>query len=361
MSAWLLSKSDLARYPFAEEAARYVESLGLTLADFEKPEFVSILDRAEQRIVEALRFGAVNYLEEPGREDIEILSFPLAVALVKALDDSFLRRRYALSESKRLDSLLGKEPDAGKVAYLASSFLGWKVEALKPSPGTVYAYAVHFVDYLKAAPSFQDEKWKLVNRPVQAGRVYLGRDDMARLIAEGARLKVENRLEGRLGAEVPASLKPRLERIGALLAERRLQIRVEELPATVVTAAFPPCIRQLYEGLIAGKHLSHVARFTLTAFLIHVGMSTEEITKLFTRIADADERMTRYQVEHIAGRRGSGTRYTPYRCDSLKTHGLCVDGGIHCGNVRHPLTYYKRAARTRARPPPQPQADAQQP
>lgn len=358
MSTWLLSKSDLAKYPFAEEAARYVESLGFMLADFDRPEYATVLDRAEQRITEALRFGAVSYREEPGREDVEILSFPLSVALVKALNDSFLRRRYALSESKRLDGLLAKEPDLGKIAYLASSFLGWRVDALKPSPGSIYEYAVHFVDYLKVAPSFQDEKWKLVNRPVQAARVYLGREDMARLVAEGARLKVERRLEGALDAQIPASFRPRLERLVAVLATRRAQFQAEELPKTVVTGAFPPCIRQLYDGLLVGKHLSHVARFTLTSFLLNVGMSTEEVTRLFTRSPDADQRMTRYQVEHIAGRRGSGTRYTPPNCGTLKTHGLCVDDGAHCGSVRHALTYYKRAARTRAAPPPQAQAKA---
>ncbi|MEM2904126.1 MAG: DNA primase large subunit PriL [Candidatus Bathyarchaeia archaeon] len=359
MSVWLLSKPDLARYPFAEEAARYVESLELTLADFAKPEYLPILERAEQRILEALRAGVVNYVEEPGREDVETLSFPAAVALVKALDDDFLRRRYALGESKRLDSLLGKEHDAEKIAYLAASFLGWKVEALKPTPGSIYEYAVHFVDYLKVAPSFQDEKWKLVNRPVQAGRVYLGRDDMARLIAEGVRMKVERRLEGALNAPLPASFQPRLERIAALLATRRAQFQAEELPKTVVTAAFPPCIRQLYDGLLAGRHLSHVGRFTLTSFLLTVGMKPDEVTRLFTQSPDADERMTRYQVEHIAGRRGSGTRYTPPKCGTLKTHGLCVDNGLHCGNVRHALTYYRRAARMRVPPTPtQPAATA---
>ncbi|MEM1570427.1 MAG: hypothetical protein QXG56_06890, partial [Candidatus Bathyarchaeia archaeon] len=53
----------------------------------------------------------------------------------------------------------------------------------------------------------------------------------------------------------------------------------------------------------------------------------------------------RYQVEHIAGLRGSRTKYTPPKCETLKTHGLCVEGGRFCRGVKHPLSYYRRAIR----------------
>lgn len=36
--------------------------------------------------------------------------------------------------------------------------------------------------------------------------------------------------------------------------------------------------------------------------------------------ADYSERMTRYQVEHIAGEKGSRTRYIPPKCDTLQAH-----------------------------------------
>lgn len=33
--------------------------------------------------------------------------------------------------------------------------------------------------------------------------------------------------------------------------------------------------------------------------------------------------MMHYQVEHIAGMRGSGARYIPPKCETMRTHGLC--------------------------------------
>jgi len=32
------------------------------------------------------------------------------------------------------------------------------------------------------------------------------------------------------------------------------------------------------------------------------------------------------------------------RCDTLRTHGLCVESDELCKRVRHPLSYYNRKA-----------------
>lgn len=55
-----------------------------------------------------------------------------------------------------------------------------------------------------------------------------------------------------------------------------------------------------------------------------------------------DARTTRYQVEHIAGVRGSRTRHIPPRCDTLRTHGICITPDEICKEIRHPLAYYGR-------------------
>lgn len=70
-------------------------------------------------------------------------------------------------------------------------------------------------------------------------------------------------------------------------------------------------------------------------------MKPTDIVDLFRSSSDFNERMTRYQVEHIAGERGSGTKYIPPTCDTLRTHGLCLGMNDTCKGVRHPLTYYR--------------------
>jgi DNA primase large subunit len=74
-------------------------------------------------------------------------------------------------------------------------------------------------------------------------------------------------------------------------------------------------------------------------------MLTENIIELFKNFPDFNERMTRYQVEHIAGERGSRTRYKPPKCDTLKTHGLCAEPDETCRKANHPINYYKRKSK----------------
>lgn len=342
--AFPLSRADLAKYPFTREAARYVESIGLNLGDMDKPDFAPILNRAEERIVEALKSGESRFREDLDYE-VEALSFPVSVALVRALGDPFLKRRFALSEAKRVQGLLMGE-DPSKIAYLASSTLNWRV-SFKPNLGRPREFLMGFVDYLKVAPSFHDEKWKLVNRIVMDGLVHVTEEELVRLMVEGIRHRFEKILEPKLDLELPKSLRERLERIGELLSQRKRILKAEELPKVAFTDSFPPCIKVLYGALLSGKAMSHVGRFTLTSFLLSVGMDSKEIVRLFTGLADADERITLYQVEHIAGRRGSRTKYAPPSCSTMKTHGLCIENGSQCGRVRHPLNEYRRRLRQR--------------
>ena len=96
--------------------------------------------------------------------------------------------------------------------------------------------------------------------------------------------------------------------------------------------------------ILSGKNVPHIGRFTLTAFLIQIGMNIDDIVKLYTSATDFDERITRYQVEHIAGLVGGRTRYKPLNCESMQTHGLCVGRDEVCQKVKNPLAYYRRVA-----------------
>ena len=68
--------------------------------------------------------------------------------------------------------------------------------------------------------------------------------------------------------------------------------------------------------------------------------------KACANFSDYSERMMRYQVERIAGEKGSRTRYIPPKCDTLKTHGVCIDPDELCQTIRHPLAYYRRNVKT---------------
>lgn len=342
----LVSPQHYAKYPFTKEASEYVRSLDLHLEELDAPEYVGVVKRAEQRLEQALTKGIVS----PGGDvatEVEILSFPVAKALVLHVGDDFLRRRYALAEAKRIDLLLREEEEA-KLLEIAKTSLGWRVERRPYKTGTTNVLTIHFADYLRNAVGFRDDHWKLVNRRMSNGEVVINREELARLMSEEVRTRIEGDLEKgpRVNLdELAPKLAGRVEGIRQILIQRKGSLGAEELPRYVVVAAYPPCLRKLYDSLLSGQHIPHWGRLTLTSFLLTIGMKTEELVKLYTSVSDFSETQTRYQVEHIAGQRGSRTKYTPPRCDSLRTHGLCPGPDELCQSIRHPLSYYRRKVR----------------
>ena len=126
----------------------------------------------------------------------------------------------------------------------------------------------------------------------------------------------------------------------AKLAQEVMGQEIEEMPKTVTQSAFPPCINALYADAAASHHLSHIGRFTLTSFLVNIGMTPEAVNEFFKTFSDYNERLARYQIEHIAGERGSGTKYTCPQCSVLQTHGVCKNKDDLCRRIYHPLRYY---------------------
>jgi len=337
----VLTKSDLAKYPFMPRASEYIKNLDLTIEDLIKPEYREILERAEDRIEEAILFGLVG--KPSPKDDVEIISFPIAMMMVAATDDRFMKRRYALAEAKRISEFL-REEKSENILEIAKVF-NWRIRLIEVYVGSlVYEFALHFVDYLRNATNIQNRKWKLVNRVLLNGEVYLTRAEASRLLEEEVRRYIESKLGIKVGL-LPEGIMKRVGKLKQLFLMKRREIRWEEIPKEVSIIAFPPCIKALYGAAVSGQRLSHMGRFTLTSFLINIGMTVENVVNMFRSVSDFDERMTRYQVEHIAGGRGSRTRYTAPRCDTLRTHGLCPGMDEICRKIRHPLTYYRRKLR----------------
>jgi len=318
-----------------------VQKLDLKITELDNPEYSRIVDRAEKRVEEAILYALVR--DQARNDEIEILSFPVAVMMVAAANDPFLKRRYALAEAKRAYSILRQE-SRQKLAEVAQVF-NWKIKPVKTDaviPQTVPAdFTLNFVDYLKNTSNFHESKWKLVNRTILHGEVNVTKDEAARLLAEEVRAHMENKLDLKIGFTLPQTVTERAERLKLLFLSRKGQARQEEMPKETTVDAFPPCIRQLYSAAQTGRHISHIGRFALTSFLINSGMTVENVIECFRTASDFSERMTRYQVEHIAGGRGSRTKYIPPRCDTLRTHGVCPGMDEICHRVRHPLAYYR--------------------
>ena len=76
----------------------------------------------------------------------------------------------------------------------------------------------------------------------------------------------------------------------------------------------------------------YIENFAIASYMVNAGYGIDEVVDVFKDRSDFDEKIARYQVEHIAGLRGSRVKYKPPSCSRMKTYGLCIeDGGIARG------------------------------
>lgn len=339
----MLTRADLAKYPFLSEASEYVRELGLSIDELSAPEFSPVLDRAENRLEEALSKGWVS--ETIMNENAEILSFPVSNLILSLVGEERARRRFALAEAKRAYELLRQESPE-KLEHIAFTTFRWNVKRLDLSLGKrLYDFAVSLPDFLRNSVHLREPRWNLPNRVLDHGFVYVTRDEAARLMEEEVRTKILER-SGRTTDDVPKLLVPRVERARGLVIKWLGVPTKYELPKVPLPEAMPPCVRHLMDSLDEGKNVQHMGRFTLASFLLNIGTPEEDIVKLFKPATDFSERMTRYQVEHIGGKRGGRTKYTCPMCTTLKTHGVCYKPDEICATIRNPLSYYKTKSRT---------------
>lgn len=336
-----ITKRDLVNYPFLPQAADYIKQLDLTIGELTE-DLQEILEHAEKRVTSSFDSLQENHHTWKVKDDIIIASFPVAVMIVAAINDKYLKKRYALYEAKKIYHYL-KGEKLEKIVEVAEHFK-WDIRTDQQTLSLGYQVSLHFISYLQNAENIQQAEWKLVNRLVQKGRVYLTEKEACRLLQEEARKHIEEKLTEKISS-LPPAIKITVDKLKNMLISRRGNMDIEDLPKTVDTDAFPPCIDSLYKSAFTGHHLSHIGRFTLTTFLVNIGMPIEKVLDLFRTFSDFNERLARYQVEHIAGERGSRTKYRPPKCSTLRTHGICTNPEETCQRAWYPLTCYKRKLR----------------
>ncbi len=340
-----ISIYEAAKYPWSVMARSLLKQLDVPLAEVDKN--LRIVDRAKQRLMDAIETHSPR--PKRGLSDdayAELTSFFIAKALVDAIGSMYLRRRWATIEAKSTEDFLIKESD-GKLAQFAKQEFDWQISSNGSRiAGRTYSHSIHFTNYLAAAAGFHEREWKLVNKRLNNGFVMLRKTETARVL----RAAVEKLLIRDI-KKVPADFPPNIQRVYeeiAVLVQKRADRLKQEIEGEIVSEAFPPCMQALLTDMRQGKPLSHIARFAITAFLLNVGMDVDSIVELFMQAPDFREDLARYQIEHIAGKRGS-TAYTPPSCAYMISVRLCVDPD-KAGTRRHPLNYYRYRRKQLSKP-----------
>ena len=120
----MLSEREAAKYPFNEAGVKLVEGLNLQIDDLSDQSYTKVVERATERVTEAIIHGEVSArLADPVTE---IISYPVSAMFVTIIGEQFLTRRFALAEAVRAYNLLQNEPDE-KIIDIAVNEFDWEI------------------------------------------------------------------------------------------------------------------------------------------------------------------------------------------------------------------------------------------
>ena len=90
-----------------------------------------------------------------------------------------------------------------------------------------------------------------------------------------------------------------------------------------------------------GENLPHSARLLLATFLLFSEKNIEEIIEIFKKLPDYNEQITRYQLEHLSGKKGSSKKYFVPSCEKIKIQNLCYET-IVCKGIINPIQLLRK-------------------
>jgi DNA primase large subunit len=318
----------LSKYPILQETRNLFEA-------FEVEQLDHLAEATKTRVFEALQRGEKGVLpREDAMEDL--LTFALARVLCIAIGEPWLLKRWALAEASRMERFLHVEAEELKAMVLKELLNVEEVDDERLSDE--FSYKVQLAQYLKLIRELSGPEWRLVNRVVHRGYVHLTEAEAVRLFRQLAYQRLSS-TEGTPKVTIK-QLPPKLQEAAEDVMKELVKLRSSYEPVTVPASGdWPPCMEAIRARV---AEASHKELFSFTAFLVNRGHTTEQILAILSERPDFNERIARYQVEHIAGLRGSRTRYRPPSCQTMRSLGLCVEDGKLCPKwIKNPLEFRK--------------------
>ena len=329
-----LGTGDLARYPFLNEAGEYLRQSGFGWEELDRPDMKDIIERAADRIRTGVDGSVYDKLD---RYETEIITFLVTLIMVKSIGMEPALKKYALAEARRAEKFLTedlkKQNEAQKRALFEKIFydlFGLVIDVTEDGR----LFKVKAADYLMRSSHFHEQEWKMINRLVSRGQVYLDADETVRLVRSELAVLITSRVHAMSLPALPQAIKEKAEELRTTLAPRY------EYRTHAVTE-YPPCIKHALEVMGKGENLPHSARLMLATYMLAIGKGNDEIVEMFKSAPDYNERITRYQVEHLAGTKGSRTKYSVPSCDKLRTENLCF-ATSDCAGIINPVQFGRR-------------------
>lgn len=324
---------DLAKYPFLAEAGEYLRDTGLNLEQLGHDDWKPIIEKAYGRIIVASSGQIYGSDTEKHDYDSDLLSFIVAIILLKSAGISTLTRRFSLAEARRAEKYLqqdlwiNREKNLELPLKIIQELFDVTVSIENDE------FVIKIPDYLKRAVHFHEKEWKLVNRRVTDGHVYLTAHETVRLIRTELGEYINSKIQSINIGSIPESFKNRVNDLTSLAKKFS--------DTQYVSSEYPPCVKHAIEVLEKGENLPHSGRFLLATYLLSKGQTVDQIAPLFKNAPDYNEKITRYQLEHISGSSGSGTKYQCPSCDKLRSESLCF-ATSDCEGIINPIQFGKK-------------------
>ena len=328
----------LSKYPFLNDSKKYVLENKLSIEELlDDPLYARARDIGVQRLDNAFNKRDVGNRSLANESDciMELLSYPIARMIAVCIGDTYFKKRYALGEAVHAYKHLINEPTSFLLKIAKEFDFNVKYDDENKN------ISIYFVDYLRNAPTRYKE-WKMINRSMKNGFISITHKDLARIIQEALRSRINQELESRACSRKASKIfSDDIKRIQNTVMMHRKKFEAEPIGKLDVKK-LPPCMKDILAAIQAGENVPHMGRFALVSFLNSLKLKTNDILKLFSTAPDYEEEKSRYQVEHITGAISS-TSYKPPGCDKMRTYGICPVDKMDdlCKKKRHPSSYYK--------------------
>jgi DNA primase large subunit len=311
------------------------------------------VERGVQRVERALLDGTIDLPEgerHPGVQ-AELLSYPVSRVLVSLLDAPGAIDKYADAEAATAAERFTEDfetlpadrrtPENGKVPlrYFLHEFdLAGRVERDGSDA---------FIDvaaYLRLTSGLDGREWRLVQRPLDDGRVKITASELHELLRVAVRQRVASGLPTTVPEEIRAGLTSEVAELEDAFSEIDFARDIDVLDPE----CFPPCASSLVERAQAGESLSDPAEFALVSFLTSANADPDELLELTGADSDTAAKAVRYRADRVGDE--SGSQYAPPSCETMAAYGECPvvdeESGVEdsrCETISHPLSYYEEA------------------
>ena len=321
----------LLKFPFSNQAKEYISNKRIDLLSVD----YKILEKVKKFLITEINQDyktLEKYWFNISKNDDEIIAYsyvviyPLSKIILSIIDNTPLTQSFANYYQKRF-LYFSKKEDIENLKEI--------IKDICPQLSYNQEKEQYFISLIDLLTLDLGEDYKLQYTNLKEGNIFFpNKDALLEFLSVALKKRILRTTEVNK-KEVPKSFLEVSEivRKHFLSTQKARGDFDNRFSGKLSNSSFPPCFDKLYNDLLSGKKLSHIANYHLAVFLAGVGYSYDDIINVYKHAPNFDERVAGYQVKKIIEK-----KYSIGNCETLKSNDLCVKD---C-KVKHPLQLFKK-------------------